>query len=178
MQFTWLWFCQLRLADLLEVLSKHLPVHHFQDFLHKIEVPGLTGEWLVFKYCMIVKDGLQRASPVKIIAHPFPPIKLINWNETWSHWHSWPFESSFCSSKSFCNSHRTVRQRHREGDWSPSLSSQSCNTLYKAVPPSRKWKYSPHHSLITYADLQTESLQGWTLPPHSPPHRGVSACNH
>lgn len=107
---------------------------------------------------------------------------FITWGETWSHWHSWSFEgffwSSFCSSKSFCNFPRTVRQRHGQDEWISSLSNQISNKLYVAEPPSRKWKHSPHYSLVTYAELQTKSLQGWTLPPHSPPHRDVSACNH
>lgn len=58
-------------------------------------VPGFAGERLIFKYCIPVKYGLQRASPVKVIAHPFPPIKLITRSETWPHWHSWPFEGFF-----------------------------------------------------------------------------------
>lgn len=74
------------------------PCSSFPDLAHKngsMAVPGLAGEWLVFKYSIPVKDGLQGASPVKVIAHPFPPIKLITWSETWSHWHSWPFEGFF-----------------------------------------------------------------------------------
>lgn len=106
------------------------PCSSFPDFVHR-KVPWKCLDWFVFKYSIPVKDGLQRASPVEVIAHPFSPIKLyfLGWNlVTLTFMAFWRFFSScFCSSKSFCNSHRTVRQRHGEDEWIPSPSSEFCN---------------------------------------------------
>lgn len=149
MQFTQPWFCQLRLAFLLGVLSKHHPIHHFQTWYTKWFHGsawfgrGATYFQILHPSKIWVTEGFTSKGDCSSI--PSHQTHYSEWNlATLTFVAFWRFFwSSFCSSKSFCNSHRTVRQRHGEGAWIPSLSCQLCNKLFMAEPPSRKWNHHP-----------------------------------